>query len=91
MIFNIGIAEFGFSSALAFFAYGFGNILLLILYWITWMLYFVKQSTWKGMALAILPTLMFLLRGIALGHVLLIITAVVFGVSHCFITYKNVK
>ena len=34
MVFNIGIAEFGFGSVGAFFTYLFGNVFLMILYWL---------------------------------------------------------
>ncbi|MGN0403628.1 MAG: hypothetical protein ACI4F1_00250 [Bariatricus sp.] len=91
MVFNIGIAEFGFQSVVAFLVYGIGNLLLLVTYWIIWILYFKEQKLWKSMALAILPTCMFLLSGITLRHVLLVVSAVVFGIGHIYITYQNAK
>lgn len=91
MIFNIGITEFGFTSIEVFLVYMFGNVILLLLYWIIWILYFIKQNSWKSMALALIPTLIFLLCGITLGHILLIISAVIFGIGHIYVTYQNVK
>lgn len=91
MVFNIGIAEFGFHSVAAFLAYGIGNILLLVIYWILWILYFKEQKLWKSMALAIIPICMFLLSGITLRHMLLVVSAVVFGIGHIYITYQNAK
>jgi len=44
MVFNIGIAEFGFSSVGVFLLYGFGNAFLILVYWIVWMLYFHKGA-----------------------------------------------
>ena len=44
MVFNIGLAEFGFSSAEAFIVYVFGNMLLMISYWFVWLLYFKKKT-----------------------------------------------
>ncbi len=87
MVFNIGIAEFGFSSAGAFLLYGCGNVLLMVAYWTVWMLYFYRQDFWKKMALAIIPVCIFVLSGVTLGHILLIISGVAFGIGHIYVTY----
>ena len=89
MVFNIGIAEFGFCSVGAFIAYLFGNVLLMISYWIIWMLYFYKQAYWKQIALAVIPTCLFLLCGITTRHFLLIVAGVLFGIGHIYVTAKN--
>lgn len=89
MIFNIGILEFGFSSIVAFLVYQLGSILLMIAYWLIWLLYFKKKSYWKQIALALIPTGIFLLSGIAMLHCLLIIFAVAFGIGHIYVTNKN--
>ena len=91
MVFNIGIAEFGFSSVGAFLLYSFGNVCLLLVYWIVWMFYFHKQGFGKAMILAVLPVCMFVLSGVTLRHVLLIISGVVFGIAHIYVTYQNAK
>ena len=89
MVFNIGIAEFGFGSVGAFLIYSSGNVLLILSYWIIWMLYFHKQSFGRQIALALLPTCLFLLSGITMRHYLLILFGIVFGVGHVYVTYKN--
>lgn len=91
MIFNIGIAEFGFSGPGAWLCYMIGNASMLLAYWVMWFLYFKKQRLWISMALAILPTCIFLVSGITMRHVLLIISAMIFGIGHCFVTYQNAK
>ncbi|MBH1942141.1 hypothetical protein I5677_14660 [Mobilitalea sibirica] len=91
MIFNIGLTEFGFSSPEAFVFCFVGNTLLLTAYWIIWMLYFKKITFWKSMALAIIPTIIFLLCGITLGHYWLVLSAIVFGVGHIYVTYQNAR
>lgn len=91
MIFNIGIAEFGYASVEAFLLYLLINAVLMLAYWIIWVLYFHKQQQWKSLALAILPSCMFLFSGILLRHVLLVILAIVFTVSHIFVTIKNTQ
>ena len=89
MVFNIGIAEFGFGSVYAFLIYLFGNVLLMILYWIIWILYFKKHTYFKQMSLAVIPTCLFLLSGITMQHYLLILFGVIFGMGHIYVTSKN--
>ena len=89
MVFNIGIAEFGFGSVGAFLIYIIGNVLLMLSYWVIWILYFHKQSFGKQIILVILPTCLFLLSGITMRHYLLILFGLVFGVGHVYVTYKN--
>jgi len=66
-----------------------GSTLLMVAYWIVWMLYFVGQKMWKSMALAIIPTLLFLIGGITMRNIPAIILAAVFGIGHIYVTYKN--
>ena len=89
MIFNIGIAEFGFASKAMFLVYMIGNATLLISYWIIWILYFMKQTYWEQLALTIIPTCLFLLSGITMQHYLLVIWSVIFGIGHIYVTNKN--
>lgn len=91
MIFNIGIAEFGFSSVGAFLLYFIGNAVLMLMYWILWMLFFGRQKFWNQLLLAVIPTMIFLLSGITLRHVLLIVSAVIFGCGHIYVTWENTK
>lgn len=89
--FNIGLAEFGFSSVEAFIIYFIGNTILMIIYWIIWSLYFKKMNLWKSIVLAIIPTAIFLLSGITLRHYLLVLSAIIFGIGHIYVTYQNAK
>lgn len=91
MIFNIGILEFGFASVQMFIAYMLGNIILMAAYWIVWILYFIRQRYWKSMTLAVIPTLIFLLCGIALRDWMLVISGGIFGIGHVYVTYQNGK
>lgn len=43
----------------------------------------------EQIALAVIPTVIFLLCGITLGHILLIVFAVIFGIAHVYVTTKN--
>ena len=89
MVFNIGIAEFGFGSVTAFLVYLFGSILLMISYWILWILYFNKATYGKQIALAVIPSLLFLLCGTTMLHILLVIFGLIFGIAHIYVTWKN--
>ena len=91
MVFNVGLAKFGFASVEEFLIYFLGNTILLLAYWIIWILFFIKQSSWKSMALAIIPVCIFLICGVTLRHVWLVISAVVFAVGHIFVTMQNSK
>lgn len=89
MILNIGIPEFGYYAVGAFLVYLFGNVILILAYWIVWMFYFKKQTYGKQMALAVIPTCIFLLSGVMLLHWLLIIFGIIFGIAHIYVTSQN--
>lgn len=91
MVFNIGIAEFGFASDIGFLVYLLGNGFCLAAYLAVWLRYFKKPGLSCALALAILPTLIFLLSGITLRHWLLVGSAVLFGVGHIYVTYVNAR
>lgn len=89
MVFNIGIDKFGFNSDEAFVIWLFAIPFLLLLYWIFWLFYFKAHSIEVALALAIIPSVIFVFNGIILRHWLLIIFGVIFSVSHIYITYQN--
>ncbi len=91
LVFNVGKTEFAFRSIAAFLSYFAGNVFMVLVYWIIWILYFIKQSKWKSMALAILPVVIFLLSGVTLQHGWLAIAAMIFAVGHIYVTWQNVK
>lgn len=87
-VFNIGVLEYGFSSLQTLKVYYLGNVILVIAYWIIWIMYFRNKTLGKSMALAMIPTAVFLLSGLTTRKYLLIISAIIFGVGHIIITYK---
>ncbi len=91
MILHVGKTEFTFGSIGAFLSYLIGDAVLILMYWIVWILYFIKQSKWKSLTLAVVPTVIFLLSGITLQHGWLVIATVLFGVGHIYVTWQNVK
>lgn len=91
MIIPLFVWEFGFSPLEFMFVYIIGNALLLIMYYIFWALYSKNKSMRNAIALAIIPTLIFVVSAVSVKHWVLLVTAVVFGVSHIYITYINNK
>ncbi len=89
MVFTFGSLTQGWASVTEFVVYLLGSAVLLLAYWIMWMLYFVGAGMWKSMALAIIPTLLFLIGGITMRNIPAIVLAVVFGIGHIYVTYKN--
>lgn len=86
MVFNVGIAEFGFASPASFLVYLLGSVALLLAYWVFWIVYAKKPTLFRTVMLAVLPTLIFLLCGVTLRHWLLVGFAVLFGVAHVYVS-----
>ena len=89
LVFTFGSVTQGWASVTEYVVYLWGSALLLLVYWIVWLLFFAERKMWKSMALAIIPTLLFLIGGITMRNIPAIILAAVFGVGHIYVTYKN--
>ena len=89
MVFTFGSMTQGWASVAEFVIYLLGSAVLLLAYWIMWMLYFTGAKMWKSLALAIIPTLLFLIGGITMRNIPAIVLAVVFGIGHIYVTYRN--
>lgn len=81
--------KFGFSSVNFFLIYLITNLVLILLYLFMWLLYFKNCSPRKAMALAVMPTCIFLLSGLLLQHWLLVFFAILFGMGHIYVTKEN--
>lgn len=79
--------EFRFESAEKFLLYLIASGILLLIYYLFWVTYGRKRTLTKAMALAVIPTVLFLLSGVLLRHWTLAAFAVLFGAAHCKITY----
>lgn len=77
--------DFNSESALLFYLISCG--VLLLGYFLFWVLYARKKTLTSAMALAVIPAVLFLLSGVLLRHWALAAFAVLFGFSHCMITY----
>lgn len=83
--------NFGFPNVLAFIIYAAGNGIMLIAYWVLFAIYMKKRTRGLALALAILPTCIFLLSGLTLRNWLLVFFAVLFGVGHIYVTLENAE
>ena len=81
--------KFGFRRVDEMLFYIGGNIILLVLYYIFWSFYYKSPKRLTTIALAILPSCIFLLSCLLLRHWLLVISAVLFGIGHIYITAKS--
>ena len=91
MVVPFFVWKFGFSPLEFMFVYIIGNVILLILYYIFWGLYSKSMAGKYAIALAAIPTLIFIVSAISVKHWALLVTAVIFGVSHIYVTYINNK
>ncbi len=71
--------------------YMIGNGVLIVAYYIVYIIYFKKKSAELALALAVIPSCVFLLSGILLRHWLLVGFAAVFAIAHIYVTKKNNK
>lgn len=90
MIFNIPYLYFNFWFNGALTVYLSVNGVLCIAYIVFWCVCWNKYGKLKALSLSIIPTAIFLFSGIVLGYIPLIAFAILFGVNHIWISYKNV-
>lgn len=91
MVLPLFVWSFGFSPLEFMFVYLGANAILIISYYMCWIAYSKKKQMDTALALAIIPTLIFLISGYLLKHWALVICAVIFGASHIYIAYVNNK
>lgn len=89
MVFNVGTESLEFWSLEAAVIYFIGNALLMVIYWILWMLYFIKPSRLKWTLIAEIPADIFLLSGITTRNYPLIVFSVIFRIGHIYSASKT--
>ena len=85
------VGEFGFPGVHEMMLYMVGNGILLAAYWIVFAVYMRKRSPKLALALAIIPSCIFLLSGILLRHWLLVGFGALFAAGHIYVTIKNME
>lgn len=88
-IFNIPYTYFNFwfDSALAVYLYV--NGVLCLAYLIFWIVCWNRNAKLKALSLSIIPSAVFIFGGVMLANVPLLVFALIFAVSHIFISYKT--
>lgn len=90
MIINLPFVRYGFYFEYGPLVYLYVNIALCIAYCIVWTATFGKNNMFKAVTLSVLPSVIFLFSGIITAYYPLIAFAVLFAVSHIYISCKNV-
>ena len=83
--------KIGFSSDALMLIYVLGNVIFLATYIIVFIKHLRRKSPASSLTLAILPSCIFLMSGLLLGHWLLAGFAVLFAIGHIYVTWKNVE
>jgi len=91
MIFNIPYTYTGFYFEFAEVIYISVNGTLILLYLVIWVICWNKHDRFKSYALSIIPTLIFIFSGVMLGYSLLIISSVIFGIFHIYISISTIS
>ena len=91
MWFPLFVWEFGFGSVFKMVLYVAGNVALMTAYWILFAVYMRRKTYALALALAIIPSCIFLFSGVLLRHWSLVCFAVLFAVGHIYVTIKNAE
>lgn len=91
MIFNLPYTWFGFYFSFAETVYLVVNSALVFSYCLTWVILWKKSGMAKTLLLSCLPSLVFLFSGIMIASIPLIVCAVLFAVTHIFISVKSLQ
>ena len=89
MVFNIQYTYFNFWFDNALTVYLSVNGALLALYLLGWIIFRKGRNVVKMLWLSVIPTATFLFSGIALLSIPLTAFAVIFGIGHITVSYKN--
>lgn len=90
MILVVPGIPFGWSSNEAFVVYLFVNVVLTVCYWLIWLIYLKKDSLFKAIMLSFIPSFIFFYSGLSSHYLYLMISALLFGISHIYLSVKNV-
>ena len=89
MIFNVPYTYFDFWFDCALVAYLTANGVLCLLYIVFWIVCWNRNGKLKALSLSIIPSVVFLYSGVVIANIPLIVFAILFGVNHILLSYKN--
>ena len=90
MIFNIPYTYFNFWFDHALIVYLTVNGALCLAYLAFWLICWNKSGKLKALSLSIIPSVIFLFSGIVVANIPLIAFAILFGVNHILLSYRNI-
>lgn len=90
MVFNIPYTYFNFWFDYALVCYLSVNGALCLAYLIFWVICRNRRGKLRALSLSIIPSVIFLFSGVVLANIPLIALAVLFAVTHVFISYKTI-
>ena len=89
MVFNIPYTYFNFWFAHAVLVYLWGNVVLSCAYLTFWFVCRNRNGKLRALSLSIIPTVIFLFSGVVVASIPLVVLAVLFGINHILLSYKN--
>lgn len=89
LVFNIPYTYIGFYFSNALTIYIIINSCLLLAYVLIWIILWKSNTCIKSLLLSVLPTTMIVFSGILIGSIPLVITSLIFMVTHIMISMKN--
>ena len=89
MIFNIPYTYFNFWFDYALTVYLAVNGALCLAYLTFWVVCWNQKEKLKALSLSVIPSVIFLFSGVTLAHIPLIAFAILFGVNHVLLSYRN--
>ena len=90
MVFNIPYTYFSFWFEHALVVYLWVNGALCLAYLIFWINCRKTEGKLKALSLSIIPSVIFLFSGVMIVSIPLIVFAVLFGINHILLSYRNV-
>lgn len=88
-IFNIPYTYFNFWFEYALPIYLFVNGALCLMYLLFWIVFWNRDGKLKALLLSIIPSAFFLFSGVVVASIPLIAFALLFGITHILLSYKN--
>ena len=89
MVFNIPFTYFNFWFDHALAVYVSVNVILCCVYLTFWIICWNRNGKLRALSLSIIPTVIFLFSGVVLANIPLVVFAILFGVNHILLSYRN--
>ena len=89
MIFNIPYTYFNLWFEHALIVYLWVNAVLCSAYLTFWFICRNKNGKLRALSLSIIPSVIFLFSGVVVANIPLVVFAVLFGINHILLSYKN--